>query len=244
MGVGLVALAALLNFSELGAAPREPTFVEVPALRQVPRERLGAVLADVEAHLQPGNPYVAVDDPMGWAHEGTHGVNSLIRNSTGRERVNAFYLLDNRGVVLAEPRLSLSQLVLLVPREFQRDVLAVAEWNDRPLYALDEWTAYTNGTLCGLERELAGLSPGRDPTGCAHSLECAIALSAYAATLVAAVERFDPQYPDREELVAFVTWHTARVRETVELARAKSKCFFSPRTAALWQAFERHYPNP
>lgn len=238
--MAFVVLSAAVSLS---AAPAPLAFVTVPPLRSVPAEQLGTILADVESRLPPGHPYVALDDPMNWAHEGTHGVNSQIRNSAGRERVNAFYLLDGRAVILSEPRFSLSQIIALVPREFQRDVLAVAAWNDQPLYALDEWTAYTSGTLCGLDRELHGLSPGRDRSGCSHSLECAIALSAYAAAVVEAVDRFDPNYTERDELAAFVTWHTARVRETAELARTKSKHFWRPETAAILSAFNRRYPR-
>jgi hypothetical protein len=237
--MGFVVLAAVVSLS---AAPAPSAFVTVPPLRSVPADGLGSILADVESRMPPGHVYANPGNPTNWAHETTHGLNSRIRTSTGRPRVNAFYVLDGRAVIFTEPRLSLARVVSLVPAEFRRDVLA-GGWDDCPLYALDEWTAYTAGTLCGLDRELHGLRPGPADEVHAYGLECAIALSAYAAAVVEAVDRFDPNYTERDELAAFVTWHTARVRETAELARTKSKHFWRPETAAILAAFDRHYPR-
>lgn len=45
-------------------------------------ENYGPVVTDIEQHLYFGHPY-RDNDKITWVHEGTHGINSLLRENTG-----------------------------------------------------------------------------------------------------------------------------------------------------------------
>lgn len=110
---------------------------------------------DVTRHCTSWRNYYFSGDYMTTTHETTHGVNADIRNSTGG-RVNAFYMLRNSAIVVNEPNFSKSAVAQYVPDNLKGDrysmyVEGMTEWNDRPLYLWDEYTAYTNGAYCAAE---------------------------------------------------------------------------------------------
>ena len=88
----------------------------------------------------------------------------------------------------------------------------VRDWNNEPLYVLDEWTSYANGSQAGFEA-------GRREQ---HSEQCAVAGCHFADALVAAVRNHDPNYPQLDELVAFVEWQKTRVASLVGFQVAKA----------------------
>jgi hypothetical protein len=111
-------------------------------------------LGDIESHLNPGHPYKD-SDPITWGHEGTHGVNSLLRqNFPGN---NGFYTLDDNCFIAPEPNFKLRDVAKRVPRELRHDgyqlylVQQQRWWNDSPLYVFDELSSYFNGTMVGVE---------------------------------------------------------------------------------------------
>lgn len=142
-----------------------------------------------------------------WCHEGTHMLNSRIRNSMGGTgRVNAFYVGHGRCICLREPRVTLRQVAQYVTKHRNSTYQLyfgqqLQWWNNEPLYVLDEWTAYVNGSQAA--KELSA-----DPHG---TYERAQWFCHYADALVAAVEAHDPTYPQLKELKHFVAWQKKRV---------------------------------
>lgn len=156
------------------------------------------------------------------AHESTHGVNSRIRNylaqQPGGAGVNAFFVGQDRGAfVLREPRIPLALVARYVPAECRGVsfnlylVQQAGQWNEQPLYVLDEWTAYVNGAVVGLES-------GRPE---AYELQQAIEFCGYATALLLCVERHDKTYSDKERinLEEFIGWQCGRVRALSQTAR-------------------------
>ena len=113
-------------------------------------------LVDIDSHLpeSAGDTYKC-DDVVTWAHEATHGVNAALRNELHVDA--AFYLCSNQAAAVPQPNVSLSSVAAAIPRELRFSryelyfVQQAAQWNDSPLYFCDEWVAYTNGALAGME---------------------------------------------------------------------------------------------
>ncbi len=205
-------LIRLLAESSLPAVQRrEPGssgWYRVLPLRSVNDPRLGRTLADIDSQLQAGHIYRDADF-VTWAHETTHGINSRIRQEFNQPGLNAFYVTGGKAMVLREPRFRKRDVAALVPSQLRGRCFALylagqMEWDDCPLYLLDEWVAYTNGSIVG--REL-----GRD--GLRSEIENCVEFTGYACTVLEAVERHDPNYCDRAHLKEFVVWNTGRVLE-------------------------------
>lgn len=106
-----------------------------------------------------------IDNAENDAHGKTHDINSYLRNYFSRNRIgitadgevifekfNGFYLLDGNYCILKEPNISIEQVREFVPNTPATAssygtylVNAAAGFSDRPLYILDELTAYING---------------------------------------------------------------------------------------------------
>jgi len=150
----------------------EPVFINWPKVRSVDSS-LGKVLGDIESHMPAGHIYKD-NDKITWGHETTHGINSNIRNRNQKwivkhklrffffrgepylvkvaERVNGFYCLEDRAVVIVEPPTTIRAAAAKVPQSLRGEVYNLymvqqaGSWNDTPLYIFDEWVAYTNGS--------------------------------------------------------------------------------------------------
>ena len=140
--------------------PSEPTyslpeFVEFPAVRSV--NKGGKILSDIESHLPAGHIY-GDPDLVTNSHEGTHGVNSAIRQKY--PGCNAVYCLSNKAIVNKEPPFRLSTVANIVPKSLRGDVYKLylidqqRYWAANPLYIFDEFSAYSNGTMTGIENNL------------------------------------------------------------------------------------------
>lgn len=119
-------------------------------LRTVSPAELGKVLADIDSHM-PANHIYSDSDKITWGHETTHGINSRIRNIHG-PGVNAFYVLNNKAAIVKEPNTTMREVAKEVPESLRGNTYQLYlidqanSWNNTPLYILDEWTAYTNGS--------------------------------------------------------------------------------------------------
>lgn len=164
------------------------------------------ILADVLSHCDAyGKRTAKSDDKVTFTHEGTHMVNSQIRNAIGHNH-NAFYVGGGRAYVLAEPKVTLREVATYVTR-FRNStyelyfVQQAHDWNDHPLYIFDEWSAYANGSRAAKELHV-------DNHG---EWDRANWFCYYASCLVEAVKERDPHYPQLGELLEFVDWQTRRV---------------------------------
>lgn len=180
-----------------------PEFYPVPQLRQVPTN-LPPTLRDVESRM-PANHQYRHNDLATWVHETTHGLNARIRNEyrakNGYPKINAFYCLNGRAVILPEPEFTIRRVAEVVPqfvrgRLFSNYLVSQQRWwNDRPLYLCDEWISYYADAL--VSREL-----GKTPhTG-------ALEFSAYCLWVaqLAGVSKSTVQ------LWKFTTWNWQRVQ--------------------------------
>lgn len=128
-----------------------PEFIHCAPIQSV--NNLGKVLSDIESHMPAGHIY-RDSDKITWGHETTHGIHSRVRNKHQRHdrgRINAFYVLEDRAVIIQEPKTTISEAARLVPRSLRGGVFDLymvrqrRDWNDTPLYVFDEWVAYGNG---------------------------------------------------------------------------------------------------
>lgn len=153
----------------------EPDFKQYPAIRQ-PQPELGKVLSDIESHMPAGHIYQD-NDKITWAHETSHGLTSNIRMKFSRghgaqqkyfkypafkshARINGFYLLKDRAVIINEPNTTIRKTAKLVPDSLKGStfdlymVRQARSWNDTPLYIFDEWVAYANGSAVRADLEI------------------------------------------------------------------------------------------
>lgn len=162
-----------------------------------------AYVRDVESRLTPQLYQVYYDsDVVTATHECTHGINSTLRQKHGYTgEINAFYCLGGKYIVLEEPDFLLEHIKSKV-RRYTNDSIyqlylgtQLGDWNDSPLYCLDEWVAYTNG---------AEVRDRKD------SLTRALKFNFYVAALLETVQERDTDYPDLEELKDFIGWNIRR----------------------------------
>lgn len=141
-------------------------FKKCPALRDLSHIELGRVLTDIESHMPAGHIY-RDNDKITWGHETTHGINARVRNdynSRMQKRVNAFYVLDDNVAIIEEPKTTIREVAAKVPESLRGSVYNLylieqtKSWNDTPLYILDEWTAYTNGSAVRLNLDIESRS--------------------------------------------------------------------------------------
>lgn len=152
-------------------------------------------------------------DSETFAHECTHGLNSIIRNSfwgpggSSKDKdgnyVNAFYVGDGKCVVLREPRLRISQVRQYVRTSHPTPSLTLSSWETRPLYLCDELSAYINGFQHTKET-------GRQSHGSGDRAE---AMCDWCDGLIVAIERHDPKYAHLAELREYVAFQRKRLAE-------------------------------
>lgn len=191
---------------EILKAP-EPTWTTWPKVREV--NNLGRVLNDIDSHMPAGHQYRDANK-ITWAHETTHGINANVRNKYYRpneRRVNAFYVLEDRAAVITEPPITIAQMADMVPQDLRGPsyqlylVQQRRDWNNEPLYLMDEWTAYTNGTECGRELNAQGWD---------FELLQAHNFNVYCLYLAKAIQERCPDYDDKQ-FKAYLKWNMARV---------------------------------
>lgn len=168
------------------------------------------ILQDVTSRCDEQGRRTAYEpDRVTYCHEATHMLNSRIRKAAGGNRVNAFYVGGGMAVVLKEPGVQLRTVAGYVSPELRNSTYKLyfieqaQHWNNEPLYVLDEWSAYCNGSQAA--REL-----GCDPHG---THERAIWFCHFADCVVKAVREHDPDYTQLQDLTEFVEWQKARAKK-------------------------------
>lgn len=185
---------------------QEPTWIKYPPVKN-PGNIKYKTLADIESHIDPKHGGTYRDsDLTTWAHETTHGINSDIRMRY-RGRINGFYCLEDRAIILKEPNFRLGLVRNYIPQSMSRSTLyqlymvsQARSWDDTPTYIFDEWIAYTNGSVCYSEL------PKSNRFG---SVKGMFEFNIYAIALCQALKTHDPSYDDKE-LKLFVMWNLKR----------------------------------
>jgi hypothetical protein len=211
-------LGAVIMGALLLAVPASAQWVDVAPIRQVGNAR--TAYSDVLSRAPAGGIYGAIqgdrEGPIHDVHETTHRINSRVRNSAGPNR-NAAYLIGGRACVLVEPRVTLSQVASAVPPQFRFTSFGTylgkmrAWWDRQPLYILDEWSSYLNGTAVAIELRGSAGSETRTAAACLEFI-------AYATALLRVVDAADPHYAQRALLEEFIGVAITRSFELSDLA--------------------------
>ncbi len=105
------------------------------------------ILNDVQSQLQEGHQYTC-DNDISTVHECTHGINSRLRGLYGKP---SFYVLNNKAIILEEPKGTLRAVAKRIPLEHQGKLYqlylvdARRWWDEQPTYVFDEFSSYING---------------------------------------------------------------------------------------------------
>jgi hypothetical protein len=177
----------------------------------------GPVIDDLEQHVDGEHPMRNEKDPGNWAHELSHWVHSVLRKET-KERDNCFYVGEGKYLRLPEPSTTLKQIAEEIPKDERGAsynlyfVEQRSDWNDVPLYVLDEACCYTTG----LQYHVTSKTKDK------RREEAAEEFVLYSQALVRAVEKHDPGYSHLDVLKDFVDWNARRVatllgKETPEI---------------------------
>lgn len=195
-----------------------PKMVSVPKFLRMKEK---SVLADIVNACDNGlNQPVLNNSRKTNGHETTHMVQANMRNNHGG-RVNAFYLLDGKGVILKEPGIAKRLVQKFVPPSLRQSryetyVSGQTAWDDCPLYLVDEWNAYINGTMVAVDDKEQGIADGNERSDEAVD---PIEMGVYCVALAMAVEKHDRQYWDSEpEFKAFMLYEWQRAKEVFDKA--------------------------
>jgi hypothetical protein len=119
------------------------------------------------------------------------------------KKINGFYVLHNRAVVIDEPNTTVSKAASLVPKSLRGQVYNLymvqqaRSWTEA-LYVFDEWTAYTNGSDCRLDLKISSR---------AESVQYMMEFNVYALCVAQSCQSTDPQFKN------FLMWQLERTME-------------------------------
>lgn len=211
-------------FSELipiGEQPTEPERETLPVFTSVQKFRNhsgDSVYADVLSHSKD-SPFGSANGRATNVHETAHGIHSYLRNKYSRElgkKINGFYVLKSRGVIIEEPNMRKSRIAEFVPQNlrsyrYSTYITGQRAWDDTPLYIYDEWTAYVLGGMTNVDDVKNGNYKGRWTDGVSGCL----GFSIYAIATCMAVEKNDPEYwRENEQFRNYTIWLLRQARDT------------------------------
>jgi hypothetical protein len=230
--------------------PVEPEWTNELPVRQADSS-LGKVLSDIDSHMPAGHIY-RDRDKITWGHETSHGITSRlrmkygpkeattgdplgvwIRSTTGRPvfksmgRINVFYVLDNRAVIIQEPNCHMRDAARLVPQALRGDVYQLymvqqaGAWGDAPLYIFDEWVAYSNGAA--VRQDLKIQERG-------ETVQYMLEFCVYSIALAKAANIEEEQFKD------FLKWHLKRAMDLWEANRQSGGDL--RKSDSYWNAFK------
>ena len=180
-----------------------PVWTYCGVLRSV--TNLGNILSDIESHM-PSKHIYRSEDYVTWAHETSHGLASNLRIKFAGQpkytsRINGFYVLNNKSVIINEPNTTIHAVARQVPmslRGMSYDLYMVqqaASWNDSPLYILDEWVAYANGSATRADLKIINRT---------ETVLQMLEFNVYVMTEAMIIRTTDSQFKN------FVRWHLER----------------------------------
>ncbi len=197
-------------------------FKELQSFNTKSNTQWGPVLRDIINHEAPGdtNDY---RDKVTIAHETTHGINAYIRRlAQTSKKLNGFYVLENRAVLIEEPNITKNQIAPFVPaslrsRRYNTYIAGMPDWDDTPLYVWDEWVAYTNGGEAAVNQVRQGLWNDGWRDAVAGQMEFCV----FAIATAMAVKKNDPGYFYANlQFRSFLAWNLERSMSTVRAGRA------------------------
>jgi hypothetical protein len=188
--------------------PESLGLFSVPEFKSFSHET--APIQDIERRLPQVHQYWN-ECPVTWVHEGTHYINSRITRDSKASQ--GLYLLDGVAVTLDCPSLTLAQIAAYIPEEDRRTIYQTylvqqrQWWNDSPLYLLNEWVAYGNGTVCRMSLNWTGQKR-------IDTVRFFLEMEVYVHHLVRLAAK-DPDYKGLTKLETFVEWYGRKIRDVV-----------------------------
>jgi len=199
-----------------------PTFIEVKKFRS---QSENSIYGDVLSHSKD-SPFGNGHGRATNVHETAHGIHVYLRNSNRQSgKVNGFYCLDGKAVIIKEPDMRKSRVAEFVPqnlRSYRFDTYITGQraWDDTPLYIYDEWSAYVLGGSANVDDVKNGRYKGSWTDGVSGCL----GFSIYAVATCMAVEKYDPIYwKNNEQFRNFTIFQLKRAHETFMLGREMSQ---------------------
>jgi len=214
--VDLVSAICLMSFVGYNVDLKPVNFTEVQKVSDRVPEK--SVYADIINYAT--NPTLDIRNRMTCAHETTHMINSYLRNKEGG-KTNAFYLPPGWAFIVKEPNIRKSQVAQYIPSNvrgyrYSTYVTGAREWDDTPLYLIDEWSAYINGAMVGIDDVNNNRHNGEWTDGVSGCLE----LSLYCVALCMAIEQHDNTYwTTNEQFRNFMKWNLQRAYNTYEIGK-------------------------
>jgi hypothetical protein len=141
-------------------------------------------------------------------------MNTQINRAYGQTwgQANAFYALNDCGILMAEPNVRKSDAAAYLPDSmrglrFAQYITGQESWDDVPTYIFDEWIAYTHGSAAALEL----LANGHWGDARQDALAGQVEFTAYGIALGMAVRDLDASYFATETaFVQFIAWNALR----------------------------------
>jgi hypothetical protein len=180
----------------------EPVWTTFSPKTEVNRS-LGDVLADIDAHMTPGHPYREADR-IGWGHETTHGIASLLARMYGSDN-EGLYVLENRAVILKHPPITMRQVASNIPKSLHGmsyDLylnFQTRQFNNQPLYIMEEWVCYANGSAVRADLKIQPRS---------ETVQQMLEFMNYSLCVLMTMQQNN--VPIDPELKNFVQWHCRR----------------------------------
>ena len=188
----------------------------------------GTALTDVVRHLPASYGTTYYDsDKVTHGHETSHGIHSHLRNyfnNTGQQ-ANGFYVLGDRAAIIVEPDIRKSDVAAYVPSvlrgsRFSLYITGSTAWDDTPLYVWDEWVAYTNGGIIGVDLVNAGMWS----FGWRDAVMGQLEFTVYALATAMAVADLDPTYfATNTQFKEFLAWNMKRAMDNYRQGAAMSE---------------------
>lgn len=184
----------------------EPNWMKYPPIKKHKSEN-GVVLDDIRSHIDDGG-YYNDSDLITAGHETTHGINSVIRNKYYQGKpTNAFYCLEDRAIILNEPKTRIEVVARAVPKSLRGSVYklylvdqAASGWGDRALYICDEWVSYTNGSAVRKDLQIKKR---------AETVRYMLEFDVYVMTLAKVLQEEESSY-DSYDFKNFIRWNIER----------------------------------
>ena len=182
-----------------------------------------SVLGDMIRHCNKWRQYSGRDRNTD-SHEISHCTSSDIRNKNYGKypgKINAFYCLKDRAMILLEPRIRKSNAASYIPQEirehrFKTYVTGQTAWDSEPLYIADELNCYCIGTECTMDDIEKGRGKGEWSDNALGPLE----FIGYTAGMLMAVDKLDKDYWEREpKAIPFFKWQFTRAMNLFHLAK-------------------------
>ena len=193
-------------------------FIEVYQVSNIVKEN--SVYAGIINYSH--DPTLDIKNRMTCAHETTHMINAGLRNSLKKgKNINVFYLPTGWACVIEEPNMRKSQVAQFIPSNvrgyrYSTYVTGATEWDNQPLYLVDEWSAYINGAMVGID----DVNNNRYTDGWTDGVSGCLELSLYCVALSMAIEEYDKEYWNNNvHFKSFMKWNLQRAYNTYMIGK-------------------------